>query len=160
LSITVCHLPPGTSKWNKIEHRLFSFITKNWRGNHRLALGQRLAEIEPALLLAQASQCVPVRALNLLPHLLQRNRRGPLVVPRPTDWSWPQWGQRRSPRLASIAAVTAAPAGRPASTSSSSWRCAAISSSTAATGNDSFRFKASAAATKGRKDKARALPPA
>jgi hypothetical protein len=30
--ITVCHLPPGTSKWNKIEHRLFSFITHNWRG--------------------------------------------------------------------------------------------------------------------------------
>jgi transposase len=32
LTITVCHLPPGTSKWNKIEHRLFSFITQNWRG--------------------------------------------------------------------------------------------------------------------------------
>jgi transposase len=32
MSISVCHLPPGTSKWNKIEHRLFSFITKNWRG--------------------------------------------------------------------------------------------------------------------------------
>ncbi len=32
LSISVCHLPPGTSKWNKIEHRLFSFITQNWRG--------------------------------------------------------------------------------------------------------------------------------
>ena len=32
LSITVAHLPPGTSKWNKIEHRLFSFITQNWRG--------------------------------------------------------------------------------------------------------------------------------
>lgn len=30
--IIVCHLPPGTSKWNKIEHRLFSFITQNWRG--------------------------------------------------------------------------------------------------------------------------------
>jgi hypothetical protein len=30
--ITVCHLPPGTSKWNKIEHRLFAFITQNWRG--------------------------------------------------------------------------------------------------------------------------------
>src|SRR5690606_38198176 len=30
--ITVCHLPPGTSKWSKIEHRLFSFITQNWRG--------------------------------------------------------------------------------------------------------------------------------
>jgi len=32
LAITVCHMPPGTSKWNKIEHRLFSFITQNWRG--------------------------------------------------------------------------------------------------------------------------------
>ena len=32
IPITVCHLPPGTSKWNKIEHRLFAFITKNWRG--------------------------------------------------------------------------------------------------------------------------------
>jgi transposase len=32
IPVTVCHLPPGTSKWNKIEHRLFSFITKNWRG--------------------------------------------------------------------------------------------------------------------------------
>ncbi len=31
LTITVCHFPPGTSKWNKIEHRLFSFITANWR---------------------------------------------------------------------------------------------------------------------------------
>jgi len=32
LSVEVCHLPPGTSKWNKIEHRLFSFISQNWRG--------------------------------------------------------------------------------------------------------------------------------
>jgi transposase len=32
LQITVCHFPPGTSKWNKIEHRLFSHITMNWRG--------------------------------------------------------------------------------------------------------------------------------
>lgn len=32
LEITVCHYPPGTSKWNKIEHRLFAFITMNWRG--------------------------------------------------------------------------------------------------------------------------------
>jgi hypothetical protein len=31
ISIEVHHLPPGTSKWNKIEHRLFSFITQNWR---------------------------------------------------------------------------------------------------------------------------------
>ncbi len=32
LEIAVCHFPPGTSKWNRIEHRLFSFITMNWRG--------------------------------------------------------------------------------------------------------------------------------
>jgi hypothetical protein len=32
IAITVCHFPPGTSKWNWIEHRLFSFIATNWRG--------------------------------------------------------------------------------------------------------------------------------
>jgi DDE family transposase len=32
LKLTVSHFPPGTSKWNKVEHRLFSFITQNWRG--------------------------------------------------------------------------------------------------------------------------------
>ena len=32
LELRVCHLPPGTSKWNKIEHRFFSFISQNWRG--------------------------------------------------------------------------------------------------------------------------------
>jgi hypothetical protein len=31
-SLSVCHFPPGTSKWNKVEHRLFSFISSNWRG--------------------------------------------------------------------------------------------------------------------------------
>ena len=33
LEISVCHFPPGTSKWNKIEHRLFCAITQNWRGS-------------------------------------------------------------------------------------------------------------------------------
>jgi hypothetical protein len=32
LEISISHLPPGTSKWNKIEHRLFSYISQNWRG--------------------------------------------------------------------------------------------------------------------------------
>jgi hypothetical protein len=32
MNLSICHFPPGTSKWNKIEHRLFSFITPNWRG--------------------------------------------------------------------------------------------------------------------------------
>jgi hypothetical protein len=38
LTLTVCHFPPGTSKWNKIEHRLFSFITQNWRGKPLVTL--------------------------------------------------------------------------------------------------------------------------
>jgi len=38
LAIQVCHFPPGTSKWNKIEHRLFSFITINWRGKPLISL--------------------------------------------------------------------------------------------------------------------------
>ena len=36
--ITVCHSPPGTSKWNKIEHRLFSYISQNWRGQPLVSL--------------------------------------------------------------------------------------------------------------------------
>jgi hypothetical protein len=43
LSITVCHYPPGTSKWNKIEHRLFCHITQNWRAK---PLTSRLAVVE------------------------------------------------------------------------------------------------------------------
>ena len=38
LSFHVCHFPPGTSKWNKIEHRLFSYISKNWRGKPLLTM--------------------------------------------------------------------------------------------------------------------------
>ena len=38
IAITVLHFPPGTSKWNKVEHRLFSFISKNWRGRPLVSL--------------------------------------------------------------------------------------------------------------------------
>ena len=38
LAVTVCHFPPGTSKWNKIEHRLFSYIATNWRGRPLVSL--------------------------------------------------------------------------------------------------------------------------
>jgi hypothetical protein len=38
LTLRVCHFPPGTSKWNKIEHRLFSYVTSNWRGRPLLSL--------------------------------------------------------------------------------------------------------------------------
>ncbi|MBI2527538.1 MAG: hypothetical protein HYV93_16325 [Candidatus Rokubacteria bacterium] len=38
LTITTCHFPPGTSKWNTIEHRLFSYISRNWRGQPLVSL--------------------------------------------------------------------------------------------------------------------------
>jgi hypothetical protein len=37
MRLTVCHFPPGTSKWNKVEHRLFCFSTNNWRGQPLLS---------------------------------------------------------------------------------------------------------------------------
>ncbi|GAA1375595.1 hypothetical protein GCM10009612_72600 [Streptomyces beijiangensis] len=50
LEITVCHLPPGTSKWNKIEHRLFSHITMNWRGRPLTSREVMLQTIAGAML--------------------------------------------------------------------------------------------------------------
>lgn len=44
LELTMCHFPPGTSKWNKIEHRLFSFIGQNWRGKPLVTL-QAIVEL-------------------------------------------------------------------------------------------------------------------
>jgi len=84
IPITVCHFPPGTSKWNKIEHRLFSFITMNWRARPLLSLevvveliaatttrqGLRVrAEVDPSSY--QKGIKVPdaeMHRLNLLPH--------------------------------------------------------------------------------------------
>jgi hypothetical protein len=43
LTLAVCHYPPGTSKWNKIEHRLFCHISQNWRGK---PLTSRLTVVE------------------------------------------------------------------------------------------------------------------
>jgi hypothetical protein len=45
LTLSVCHFPPGTSKWNKIEHRLFSFITQTWRGKPLVSYGVILSLI-------------------------------------------------------------------------------------------------------------------
>jgi len=59
LEITVCHFPPGTSKWNKIEHRLFSAITRNWRGrpliSHEVIVNTIAAVTTATGLLVQAT---------------------------------------------------------------------------------------------------------
>jgi Rhodopirellula transposase DDE domain len=48
LEISVCHFPPGTSKWNKIEHRLFSFISQNWRGKPLIMSSVCAGVLQPA----------------------------------------------------------------------------------------------------------------
>jgi DDE family transposase len=68
--ITVCHLPPGTSKWNKIEHRLFSFITQNWRGKPLLT-HQVIVNLIAA---TTTTRGLSVRS-RLDPHLYPKGRR-------------------------------------------------------------------------------------
>jgi len=65
LRIWVCHYPPGTSKWNKIEHRLFSRITQNWRGRPLISL----EVIVNLIANARTAKGTPVRAaLDPTPH--------------------------------------------------------------------------------------------
>ena len=59
LAITVTHLPPGTSKWNRIEHRLFAFITQNWRGKP-LVSHQVVVELISATT-TKIERCMPDR---------------------------------------------------------------------------------------------------
>jgi hypothetical protein len=84
LDITVCHFPPGTSKWNKVEHRLFSHITLNWRGrpltshevvvktiaSTRTSTGLRVeAELDTGIYpLGVAVSAARMHALPLAPH--------------------------------------------------------------------------------------------
>jgi Rhodopirellula transposase DDE domain len=98
--ITVCHFPPGTSKWNKIEHRLFCYITENWRGrpliNHEVIVsliadtttkaGLRIkAELDagqyPTGLKVTDEQ---MRALNLFPADFHGEDWNYTIKPRPS----------------------------------------------------------------------------
>ena len=59
LEITVCHFPPGTSKWNKIEHRLFCHITRTWKARPLMTAGDAVAGIA-ATVTAQGLKCTAV----------------------------------------------------------------------------------------------------
>lgn len=70
LSITVCHYPPGTSKWNKIEHRMFSFISMNWAG-------QPLVNFETVINMISATSTksgLKIKAFLDRKHLQDRNQ--------------------------------------------------------------------------------------
>ena len=104
LRIWVCHYPPGTSKWNKIEHRMFSRITRNWRGrpltsievivnliaNTRLGSGQPLRAAHDAGVYAKG-QKVSQAALDDVRLLLQEfhSEWNYVIVPRAECPVWP-----------------------------------------------------------------------
>ncbi len=66
LSITVCHFPPGTSKWNKIEHRLFSYISINWRGKPLTCL-ETIIELISHTETSQGLKVVAIKDSNTYP---------------------------------------------------------------------------------------------
>ena len=70
LVIEVCHFPPGTSKWNKIEHRLFCHITRTWRARPLMSIDDAVAGIA-ATITAQGLKCHPVRDGNDYPDGVQ-----------------------------------------------------------------------------------------
>jgi hypothetical protein len=87
IEITVCHVPPGTSKWNKIEHRLFSFITQNRRGKPLISyLVWRGGSPGAGCALTTASNAVRTvlrchMNIDILP------RRKTLAAPDPAIWA-------------------------------------------------------------------------
>src|SRR5208282_4618124 len=99
LPITVCHLPPGTSKWNKIEHRLFSHITMNWCGrpltSHEVIVNSIAAtttrtgltvraELDPGSYPARAEiSDAQMAAITLARHRPRRARQACRRGPRP-----------------------------------------------------------------------------
>ena len=85
LRITVCHYPPGTSKWNRIEHRMFSFITMNWRGRPLTSL-RTIIELISATTTSTGLTVQAAYDPELVPHRRQdqrrRTRRRPPPPPR------------------------------------------------------------------------------
>lgn len=98
LSISVCHYPPGTSKWNKIEHRLFSFISLTWRG-------QPLLNYETVVNLISATKTqtgLKVRAVLDTTQYetgieITKSQMQELRLSRPK--TYPQWNYTLSPRI-------------------------------------------------------------
>jgi Rhodopirellula transposase DDE domain len=109
IPITVCHLPPGTSKWNKIEHRLFAYISINWRG-------RPLVDFETIVSLIGATSTTTGRCLSLLPMAgvvaaADRGCHRATIVGPGTDAAmsqlklephatYPQWNYTLAPRTA------------------------------------------------------------
>lgn len=100
LQLTVCHLPPGTSKWNKIEHRLFSFISQNWRGKP-LITHQVIVDLIAA---TSTKSGLKVRAQvdsNLYPAGIKVSKLQFAAISLERDEFHGEWNYKISPRLPS-----------------------------------------------------------
>jgi len=96
LEITVCHYPPGTSKWNKIEHRMFSFITKNWRGRP-LTSYRTIVELIAATTTETGLKIRSARDEGYYPRGVKITAAELAAVPlTPHDWHG-EWNYRISP---------------------------------------------------------------
>ena len=86
----VCHFPPGTSKWNKIEHRLFSFITQNWRGrplvSHQAVVNLIAATTTKAGLLVKAA--LDHRTYKTAVKVSDQELAGLSLAPHPFHGEW------------------------------------------------------------------------
>ena len=121
LTITVCHFPPGTSKWNKIEHRLFSQITMNWRGrpltSHQVVVAT-IASTAPAPGCGSPPSWTPAATRSELPFPLTsyadcRSPRTPATAPGTTPSRPP--APTRSARFAPRSALSREPERWPSS---------------------------------------------
>ena len=103
LTISVCHYPPGTSKWNKIEHRLFCHISQNWRGRpltSRLAVVELIAATTTTTGLTVACEVDPTEYQKGIK--VNREEMDSLSITR--DDFHPEWNYTISPR-ANVRAV-------------------------------------------------------
>lgn len=99
LAITVCHLPPGTSKWNKIEHRLFSHISMNWRGRP-LTSHEVVVELIAATTTKQGLRVHAERDTGIYPDRIVVSDASMAEIDlRPHDWHG-EWNYTIRPRPA------------------------------------------------------------
>ena len=98
LEIPVCHFPPGTSKWNKIEHRLFSFITINWRGKPLVPLETIINLIAATTTSTGLEGLRPPRRTHLPQQDQSHRRRTRRRQPHTATPFHPEWNYTIKPR--------------------------------------------------------------
>ena len=101
LTVSVCHYPPGTSKWNKIEHRLFSFISQNWRGKP-LASHQAVIELIASTTTRTGLKVRAQADLNKYPPKIKVTKQEMATLNLERDPFHGEWNYTLKPRTAAV----------------------------------------------------------